>query len=46
MHCHGMDNDDDEYADYEDYEDDLYDSEDEVDRTAFFMCVITVAYRR
>jgi hypothetical protein len=41
-----MDDNEDEYDDYEDYEDDLYDCEDEVNRTAFFMCVITVACRR
>lgn len=45
MYHHGMDDDDDdEYDDYEDYEGDFYDSEDEANRTAFFMCVITVAY--
>lgn len=46
MHNHGMDDNEDEYDDYEDYEGDFYDSEDEANRTAFFMCVITVAYRR
>ncbi|KAG1772803.1 DnaJ-domain-containing protein [Suillus occidentalis] len=41
MHNHGMDDNEDEFDDYEDYAGDFYDSEDEANRTAFFMYIFS-----